>query len=186
METSRRGFMQLGAFGATALTLGSTTAMLTGCSSQNTPAEGFKTLRDVDVYFLGALAPAVLTTKGYPSALDKEARTRLLHALDTTMTTLQGHALKQLQMAFDLMGSPVTRIAVGAPWHPWQEATVEEAEDFLESWRGSSMAIKRMGYAGLTKLIKICWYSQPENYALSGYPGPPIKVPFPYPAATEK
>ena len=32
--------------------------MLTGCSSQQTPAEGFKTLREVDVYFLGALAPS--------------------------------------------------------------------------------------------------------------------------------
>ncbi len=185
MKTSRRGFLQLGAMGTAALTIGSGAAMLTGCSAQQTPAEGFKTLREVDVYFLGALAPAVLTTKGYPGALGKDARQRLLESLDTLMTTLQGHALGQLQMAFDLMGSPVTRVAVGAPLHPWQEATVEEANAFLESWRDSWLPIKRMGYQGLCKLITICWYSQPENYALSGYPGPPVKVPYPYPATGE-
>jgi len=185
MKTSRRGFLQLGAMGTAALTLGSGAAMLTGCAKQQAPAEGFKTLREVDVYFLGALAPAILTTKGYPGALGKDARQRLLEALDTTMTTLQGHALKQLQMAFDLMGSPVTRVAVGAPLHPWQEATVEEAEEFLVSWRESMLPIKRMGYAGLCKLVSICWYSQPENFEISGYPGPPKKIPFPYPAAGE-
>ena len=63
--------------------------------------------------------------------------------------------------------------------------TVEEAEAFLESWRDSWLPIKRMGYQGLCKLITICWYSQPENYALSGYPGPPVKVPYPYPATGE-
>ena len=78
MKTSRRGFLQLGAMGTAALTIGSGAAMLTGCSAQQTPAEGFKTLREVDVYFLGALAPAVLTTEGYPGALGKDARQRLL------------------------------------------------------------------------------------------------------------
>jgi len=185
MKTSRRGFLQLGAMGSAALTLGSGVAMLTGCAQQQTPAPGFKTLREGDIYFLGTLAPAILTTKGYPGALGPDARQRLLEALDNIMTTLQGHALKQLQMAFDLMGSPVTRVAVGAPLHPWEEATVEEAEAFLESWRNSWLPIKRMGYAGLTKLVKMCWYSQPENYALSGYPGPPVKVPFPYPSVSK-
>jgi len=185
MKTSRRGFLQLGAMGSAALTLGSGVAMLTGCAQQQAPAPGFKTLRDIDVYFFGALAPAILTTQGYPGALGKEARQRLLEALDTTMTTLQGHALSQLQMGADLMGSPVTRVAIGAPLHPWEEATVEEAEAFLESWRDSWLPIKRFGYAGLTKIIKMCWYSQPENYPLSGYPGPPVKVPFPYPSVSQ-
>ncbi len=83
------------------------------------------------------------------------------------------------------MGSPVTRLAVGAPLHPWQEATIEEAESFLVSWRESMLPIKRMGYAGLCKLVTISWYSQPENFPVSGYPGPPKKIPFPYPAASE-
>ncbi|MEK9767137.1 MAG: twin-arginine translocation signal domain-containing protein, partial [Thalassolituus sp.] len=44
MKTSRRGFLQLGAMGTAALTLGSGAAMLTGCAKQQTPAEGFRTL----------------------------------------------------------------------------------------------------------------------------------------------
>ena len=82
------------------------------------------------------------------------------------------------------MGSPVTRVADGAPLHPWQEATVEEAKAFLKAGV-TPLPIKRMGYQGLCKLITICWYSQPENHEISGYPGPPVKVPYPYPATGE-
>lgn len=178
ITTTRRGFLQLGMTGSAALVIGSGVAGLTGCSKQQTPASGYKVLRDKDLYFLGAMAPAILTTGAYPGPLAGQARERLLKKLDSILVTLQEYSRGQLIMMFDLMHAAPTRLAVGAPWHPWEEATVEEADAFLNSWKNSPLQIKRMGYSGLCKLIAMSWYSQPEIFTVSGYPGAPQKIPM--------
>jgi len=78
---------------------------------------------------------------------------------------------------FDALSIAPIRFAMGGPWVRWQEASVDQVNDFLVSWRDSSLQLKRMGYVSLAKLVGICWYAQPENYASIGYPGPPTKIP---------
>jgi hypothetical protein len=178
IETSRRGFLQLSASGTAALAIGSGLATLTGCSKKPATAQGYKVLREGDLLFLGALAPAILVD-AYPGPLGANAHERLLKQLDTILNTLQGHARGELLMMFDLMNSAPLRLATGAPWGSWGEASAEDADNFLNSWKHSSLQIKRMGYSGLCKLITISWYSQPENFPTTGYPGPPVKIPTP-------
>lgn len=177
-ELSRRNFLQLSASSSAALMVGAGVASLAGCSHQPDRENGYKVLRRDDVYFLGAIAPAILTTLGYPGDLRREARGRLIAKLDEIMMVLSQHTRKQLIMMFDLMNSAPTRVAVGAPWHPWYEANLADAERFLQHWRTSSMGLKRMGYAGITKLLCMAWYSQPESFTVSGYPGPPQRAPL--------
>ena len=175
ITTTRRGFMQLSATSAAALTLGSSLAALTGCSK--TPsASGFNVLRDGDLEFLTALAPVILAGS-YPGTLADQAPQRLLQALDNLVGTLQDYSRSQLLMLFDVMQVAPIRLAMGAQWGSWKDATPEDIDAFLQGWKTSNIQLKRMGYGSLCKLLCMCWYAQPETFALTGYPGAPKKIP---------
>lgn len=175
LHTSRRGFMQLSATSAALLTIGASTAALTGCSKVP-PAEGFKTLRAGDIEFLAALAPVVLAG-GYPGALGAEAQQRLMLSLDDTILTLQDYARSQFVMLLDAMQVAIARVAMGAPWSNWSQVSPEQIDAFLNEWRSSRIELKRMGYASLCKLLSMSWYKLPENFAAIGYPGMPMRIP---------
>jgi hypothetical protein len=175
LTTSRRGFIQLSGGAAAALTLGSSLALMSGCSPE--PADGLKFLNADDADFLAALAPVIMAGS-YPGQLGPEqARTRQVAALDRLIGTLQEHAQSQLKQLLLVMSSAPLRAAMGAPFANWREASPEQVEAFLLSWRDSSLQLKRMGYASLCKLQTMCWYAMPENYLATGYPGPPQKIP---------
>lgn len=175
ITTTRRGFMQLGTASAAALTLGGSLAALTGCSKAPA-ASGYKVLRDGDIPFFTAIAPVMLN-KSYPGTLADQAPERLLHSLDELMSTLQDYAQSQLLMLLDVMQVAPLRAVMGAPWASWEQTSHDDIDAFLQSWKDSSLQLKRMGYGSLCKLVSISWYSQPETFAASGYPGPPKKIP---------
>ncbi|ASP37663.1 hypothetical protein CHH28_02800 [Bacterioplanes sanyensis] len=175
LNTTRRGFMQLSGGAAATLTLGSSLALLSGCSRQ--PEAGLQFLTADDADFLAALAPVIMGAS-YPGQLGPEqARARQVAALDKLIGTLQYHSRNQLVQLLAIMSSAPLRAALGAPFRHWNEASAEEVEAFLLGWRDSSLQVKRMGYASLCKLQTMCWYALPENYIASGYPGPPQKIP---------
>lgn len=172
LTTSRRGFIQLSATSAAVLAVGASFASLTGCS-KTSPASGFKVLRTADCEFISALAPVVLVGS-YPGVLGLEkGRERLLKAVDNLVVTLQEYAQDQLVMMFDVMQSAPLRWVMDAPWATWSAAKSEDIEHFLESWKTSMIPLKRMGYGSLVKVLTMCWYSQPETFVISGYPGIP-------------
>src|SRR5690554_7645346 len=76
-------------------------------------------------------------------------------------------------MIFDVMQSAPLRVAMDAPWPTWPEAIAEDIERFLQGWKTSMIPLKRMGYGSLVKVLTMCWYSQPETFISSGYPGMP-------------
>ena len=175
ITTDRRGFMKLGLVGSAVLTSGSMIATLSGCSKQPASEQGYRFFRPQDVEFLSALIPVIAGK--YPGGLGDQAVPRVLAQLDKLMFTLQGHAQSEIVKLFDAMSFAPVRVAAGAQWADWKDATPEQIESFLEGWRTSIIPLKRMGYFSLAKLINIAWYSQPENYPISGYPGAPVKVP---------
>lgn len=175
IKTTRRGFMQLSAGSAAALTVLGSAAGLSGCSKQP-PASGFKVLRNDDVEFLSALAPVILSDS-YPGALGELAQPRLMQSLDSLISTLQQYSQSQLMLLLDVLQVAPVRLVMGAQWGSWRDASAEDIDAFLNSWKSSSLQLKRMGYGSLCKLLTMCWYMQPETFALSGYPGPPQKIP---------
>ncbi len=175
LNTSRRGFLQLSASSAAALTVGASLAGLTGCSKVPA-AEGYKLLRAGDIEFLSALAPVILN-KSYPGTLAADAPVRLTQALDTLIGTLEDYSRSQLIQLLDVMQVAPIRAAMGAQWGGWSEASAGQIEAFLQDWKTSSIQLKRMGYGSLCKLLTMCWYSQPETFVSSGYPGAPKKIP---------
>ena len=175
ITTTRRGFMQLGAASAAALTIGGSLAALTGCSKTPT-ANGYSVLRGGDLTFLTAIAPVILSDS-YPGTLGSQAQERLLHALDRLTGTLQDYSRSQLLMLLDVMQVAPLRALMGAQWASWEEVSADDTEAFLQDWKHSRIQLKRMGYGSLCKLLTMCWYSQPETFISSGYPGAPKKIP---------
>jgi hypothetical protein len=179
LPTTRRGFLQLGLMGTTTLALGGAVATLTGCSSPLEQNSEYKFLQANDREFLSALVPVVLS-KSFPGDLSHDvAMKRVLLALDDLIYTLQYHNRNQMRQLFDAMSVPAIRILAGAPWASWKDMSEKEVNDFLISWRDSIIAPKRNGYVGMSKLIGMCWYAQPEAFVSTGYPGPPIHTPTP-------
>lgn len=176
LKTSRRGLLKAGLLGTMALVAGGTVATLSGCSRKPVSELGFRFLREQDLVFLSALAPAILKDN-YPGPLGPEAETRLLKSLDGLMATLGEFSQNQLLQLFDLMAVGPARFVAGGPMGSWSDASTEQVDEFLISWRDSMFSLKRMGYVSLSKLITMSWYSQPENYVQTGYPGPPKKYP---------
>lgn len=174
ITTTRRGFMQLSASSAAALTVGASFVSLSGCSKVPAAA-GFKTLRPGDIEFLSAIAPVILNGS-YPGPLGNKAEERLMHSLDRLIGTLQEYARSQLVLMLNMMQYPPIRIFAGARWKDWNEMSHADIEAFLDEWKLSLIELKRMGYGSLCKLFAICWYREPENFALSGYPGMPKRV----------
>src|SRR5690606_17454634 len=158
ITTTRRGFMQLSASSAAALTLGASVAGLTGCSKVPA-ADGLKVLRPGGIEILRAVAPVILSGS-YPGSLAADGEAALLRALDTLVLTLQDYARSQLEMLFDALQVAPVRLAMGAPWASWSEMPADDIEAFLHSWKTSRIQLKRMGYASLCKLVTMCWYSQ--------------------------
>lgn len=179
LPTTRRGFLQLGLMGSATLALGSTVASLTGCTSPPEQNSEFKFLQASDREFFAALIPVVLN-KGFPGDLSHDAAMKsTLLALDDLIYTLQYHNRTQMRQLFDAMSVPAIRILAGAPWASWKDMSEKEVNDFLLSWRDSIIQPKRNGYVAMSKLITMCWYSQPASFMTAGYPGPPTKIPTP-------
>jgi len=177
LPTTRRGFLQLGLMGTATLALGSAVATLTGCSSALEHNSEYKFLQSEDREFFAALIPVVLH-KSFPGELsDDAAMKRTLLALDDLIYTLQYHNRIQMRQLFDALSMAPVRIIAGASWASWKDMRPKQVGEFLISWRDSIIQPKRNGYVALSKLIGISWYSQPESFASTGYPGPPIKIP---------
>ncbi|MFY9180001.1 MAG: hypothetical protein WAO12_09540 [Venatoribacter sp.] len=175
LETSRRGFMQLGATSMAVLTMSAGFASLTGCTKSPMP-EGYKILRQNDIDFLSALAPVMLSDS-YPGNMEPEvAKELLMKSLDRLIGTLQEYARSQLELLLMTMQSGPIRIFADAQWADWKDATTEDVEGFLQGWKHSWIPLKRMGYSSLCKIFAMCWYMNPETFASTGYPGMPKKI----------
>lgn len=170
---SRRHFLKVGAMGALALSTVSTTALLTGCAS-HPPAAGFRFFRESDLRVMRALLPVVLAGRLPETAA--EAVEGALHSLDEFLygTSIAGH--KQLRQLFDLLSMPVTRYAVAGLSSPWESVSTQEVRAFLDRWSHSRFQLLRAGYLGLTQMIAMGWYLQPQTWAGIGYVPPVVVV----------
>jgi hypothetical protein len=172
VKTSRRDFLKVGLLGSAVLFAGSSLSAFSLVKSSKNDLQHFSFLNSSDTELLLALAPIILKVN-YPGALEKEAEQRLLVAIDKQISSLGQHSQKQLQQLFDLLGSSTLRYFAGAQSSDWSSAPTDQIESFLEGWKNSLFALKRTGYAALCKLITMTWYTQPENFSQSSYPGPP-------------
>ena len=114
-NVSRRDFMKLSASSAAALSVGSSVALMTGCSRQPDNDLGLIFLTKDDAEFIKAIAPVILNNSFPASLTEEEANVRLVKAVDELINTLGEHSKAQLAQLFTIMSSAPLRLVVGAP-----------------------------------------------------------------------
>lgn len=123
---------------------------------------------------VGAIGPVILA-----QAFPTEARARaaavgtIVDAVGIAVAALSAATQKEVSELFALLDFTPTRIAVAGVSAPWEEASAEQIEAFLEKWRHSPVALLKSGYMALHDLVIGAWYASPATWAGIGYPGPP-------------
>lgn len=167
---NRRNFLKLGAASSAALTATSLTATLTGCTQAVSNNGQWKVLRLDDIVFLKAVIPVVL--KGsLPSddKLRKEAIENSLGYIDIAIFNLGPHNAAQMIDLFNLLNMRISRGLTTGVWSKWENASEEEIENFLNSWRESSVSLFNLAYNGINKLMCATWFGQPLAWDKVGY-----------------
>lgn len=173
-RADRREFLKLTLAGTATLGIASTGAQLAGCSSQpERAADGRVFLRDADVQLFTAIVPVVLAGVLPDDEAEREALiAKVVNAIDAGALALSAPIRKTLWQLFDLLNWRFTRYATTGIWAPWNEATAEDIDAFLNRWRSSSVSLFNAGYRVLTQLVQIRYFTMPVSWADSGYPGP--------------
>ncbi|WDY58308.1 twin-arginine translocation pathway signal protein [Pseudomonas sp. PSKL.D1] len=140
-------------------------ASLVDCTAQ-TPATGYRVLRDDDLPVLQALIPVVLAGTSAKEDL-------VLQSLDNKLAALSPEMLKLTRQLLDVLSLPLTRGPLTGVWGAWQQARPGQIAAFLQRWQDSSLNLLRMGHASLLQLLQMSWYERPQAWAACGYPGPP-------------
>ena len=154
---------------------------LHGCSTHQLstqPDRVLKVLREKDAVILSAVAPVIM--KGnFPTdpAQRQQTLDRLMVQVDEFLSHSSEFAHGEFAKLFDLMYLAPTRILMTGLWSSWDKASEDDIEEFLVGWRDSSLNLFRMGYAQLTQLTTLVYYSDPANWSADIYPGPPQQIP---------
>lgn len=177
----RRGFLKFGVLGAGLLMGAGVLGSLQGCTTHqlaSQPERPLKLLREKDAIILSAIAPVIL--KGnFPTdpPQRQQAIDSLLIQVDEFLLHSSEYAHAEFEKMFDLMYLAPTRVLMTGIWSSWQNASDEDIEEFLVSWRDSRLNLLRMGYAQLTQLTSLVYYSDPHAWNADIYPGPPQHIP---------
>ncbi len=167
---SRREFLGASLLGTAAIYSASGLALITGSSSY-ADAGTYTAIRDVDAKYFGAMLPAVIV-----QADSVDARVAFLESFDRMLTPASQHSLEAIQGLVDLLTGPLTRPLMTMSWSDWDEMDSTQLNGVLESWRDSSIGLRRVAYALTTTLVRTAWYMQADAQAFSGYPGSPKKI----------
>lgn len=178
MALNRRSFIKAGVVGAS--TLGGATS-ISGCATTtqvSRPKDSrFKYLREKDVVILKAITPAVLPAEFTGSPEQNQAKLeRFIPRVDDFLVHSCNFTQVALEDLFDKLSIAPVRVLLTGMWTGWEKATPEQINEFLIDWRDSSFNLLRGGYSQLTQLVTVIWYSQPENWPATHYPGPPKHI----------
>lgn len=172
-EMHRRDVLKAGLFSGALLAAGSSLALLTGCSSNDGPADGYLHLRQQDVELLLPLTATVLA-----QALNKASATaeQALMAYDKVLDGAVPGTRATLFQLFDLMQLGATRWYITGVWAPFAEQDDTTLTQTLQGWFTLDRTLSRMAWKGLVQPLMFAWFAQPQAGLTTGYPGPPQRV----------
>lgn len=172
---SRRGFLKLGFWGATALTLGAGGAtLLTGCSSDPGPAAGYRYLRQQDVELLRPLMSPLLG--GGLEAVARSSPDDALAAFDRLLAGGADGTRGQLFQLLDLLQLGAARWWITGTWAHFADQDEAQLRQTLAHWSGSDNGFAQLAFKGLTQPLVMAWYVTPAAALTTGYPGPPLNL----------
>lgn len=136
------------------------------------PDGGWQILQPQQQAFWLALAPAVLHPL-WPVSMPRQHVERFLHQLDSVLANLAHEQQEALNVLLQALRKRLFRHVIAGVSHPWQDATRQEVDAFLQDWRHSSFTHLRAGYQGLKTVVFAAWYADQQTWPHIGYPGPP-------------
>ena len=163
---TRRRFLQVGLIGGGIL-LGAR-LFYSGFKQATPNAYRFLDRESADV--IAAMMP-VLLAGALPA--EQPARSEVLRNVDKEIAGLPLAVQKELQELFTLLTATPLRWWYFGIGHNWSDATFEEINTLLESWRHSRFSLLRAAYRALHELVIAAWYANPLSWAQVGYRGPP-------------
>ena len=168
---SRRRFLKTGVLGALALSGASFVGRSARASEQSAGSYAF--FRGTDI----ALARAVLTSfveAGLPKdpAARAAAIDEALAVADRYFSSFSPAVQADALQAFDLLNSWLVRRWIAGVRAPWESASTQEVNAFLEGFRTSRLDTLRQIYRLLEGMATVGWYGRPASWPQLGYPGP--------------
>lgn len=162
----RRTFLQLGAGSALLLALAGTAVTTIAPGLQGAALSPRARL------VMARIADAILADAWPsmpPAAADQQA---LLQRVDAQIAAMPGLVQAELSQLLGLMDTLAGRRAlVGLASH-WEDASLAELTEALQSMRLSRISLRQQAYQGLHDLVYAAYFSGTESWAVLGYPGP--------------
>ena len=163
----RRTWLKLGIVSAAALAVvgGAAVLIQPGLERGALTATGREVFRAVATGVLDKTLPEQTGAKD-------AALTALLGRIDILISALPPHAQAELSQLVSILGSSAGRMALAGLNTGWRDAGVQEVQAALQSMRFSSLALRQQAYAALHDITAGAYFSEPDSWAVLGYPGP--------------
>ncbi len=130
----------------------------------------YRALDETDREILTAILP-VLLAGSLP--MDEDALRKAIEGFDTAIAGLTPSVQGEVAQLFLILRSPPLRMITTGVMRPWHLASNEEIARFLNGWRYNRIASLRSAYDALHQTAYAAWYSFPQSWPQTGYPGPP-------------
>lgn len=163
----RRRLLQLGLASAAVLALGGGAAALwrPGWAGGRLTSSGRRVFRAVARAVLDGTLPTEPTAQ--QAALDAQ-----LQRLDDAVRAFPAATQAELSQLLALLDAAPGRIALAGLTTGWDDASVAEAQQALQTMRTASLALRQQAYHALRDLTNAAWYADPSTWPALGYPGP--------------
>ncbi len=163
----RRSFLKLGIGSAIVLAVaGGALSLLQPGLEQGKLSSGARlVLRRTGQAMLAGTLPS-------DAAAQDAALEALLTRTDTFISALPDAVQAELSQLLGLLASAAGRRGLMGLSGTWQEASVAEVTQALQSMRLSSITLRQQAFQGLHDLACAPYFSGQESWAVLGYPGP--------------
>ncbi len=163
----RRSLLKLGLGGAVLLgVVGGGMALLKpGLVDGHMSASARELMRAVGLSVMDGLWPA-------PGPAREAAVQAHLDRVDANIGGYPAAVRAELSQLFALLGSSGGRLALIGMSQDWPQASAAEIQKTMNELRLSSLDLRQQIYHALRDLNTIAFFTAPEHWASTGYPGP--------------
>jgi hypothetical protein len=100
------------------------------------------------------------------------AMASLLERIDGLIAGLPAHAQDELSQLLALLHSGAGRRVLAGLSEDWPAASVSQIQAALQDMRFSRLQLRRQAYQALHDIVGGAYFSEPDTWAMLGYPGP--------------
>ncbi len=171
VEPPRRDFLKKGLLGAVLLAVGGGTVLaLRSTRKTAAPREDLKVFTLEEYAVLAAVARRVVAAReGDPSTDDVGVALRADRAMALAHPSVQ----KEFKQLLHLFENGLTGFFTGTSLAAFTGSSKRAQDARLAAWSTSRVALFRTGYQAMKRLSAACYWSSPETWKATGYPGPP-------------